>query len=262
MQQALQKYISTKDINEYIKTLEKNKNCHQEDLFWAIAGAHYMEKQYFDYNKAKELCLKSLEIKNNMIAAYNIAYMNEQIIREKYNKTKEEEMLLYYMQAIELGEMKSCNQLGCYYINEEKIPGTNKTPEEYLLKAHNSGIIQGTNNLINLYKRKNNYAKCIKIMMYKFTKTNDTMDLVEIMLYMLNNHKYADYCKFMKKLGKNDMDMNALIKYTNITDSECPVCLETKKCFCLDCSHSVCNSCLFNIFTNSSTQCPICRKEL
>jgi len=266
MQQALSKYTVTKNINEYISILEKHKGCPKEELYWAIAGTHYMTPPLSNYDAAKKLLLKSETINVNVVASYNLGYIYEQLIKNnsdtKNNDEYEKNMLLHYKQAVELNEMKAANQIGLYYIDKDVVPNTYLTPEAYMLMAHNAGIMQGTNNLIDYYRKKNNYEKCIQIMIHKYNKTKDMIELMNVMTYMLNNNKYADYCKFMKSLGKNDMEMNALITYKNMKDDECCVCLEVKKSFILDCSHCVCNSCMYKIFTDVDAKCPLCRKEL
>lgn len=260
MQVALQQFASSKNVNDFITKLETTlKNDPNVAMGWAFVGAHYMSTVN-NPDKCREYLLKSIQINPNPVAVYNLGYHYEQKIRKEYDNQFELEMLKYYKMAIEMNMKQAYNQIGSYYIDRDQVPVLGGTPESYLLMAYNAGIFPALNNLIKLHH--NNYDKCSKYMLEKYNRTNDVMHLMEYILYMLNNHKYADYCKFMKKIGKNNMDMSVLLGTQNFITCECPICMTEKKCIKMNCSHVVCNDCIFKIFTEVDAKCPFCRISL
>lgn len=112
----------------------------------------------------------------------------------------------------------------------------------------------------NLYSTKYQLDTFFNIFLLKNRKTK---------LYYTNTHK---------KIVENEELLNCLstqINYENNNISilnkfeyvinDCPVCLEKKKCFKLECSHIFCLECLNNHIGNNNynnKNCPLCRSEM
>lgn len=209
--------------------------------------------------KDDNLAIKYLELSlsgsfNLGFVHYNLGYIYETKLKNIKDTNSENKMINHYIKAIELNVHKACNQLGCYFMHTErtfKINNKYLTIEELLIIAGNNNIVQGFNNLINLYK--NDYQKKIVILEKKYNLTKNVIDLMTFMLEMLNNGDYKRYCIWYKDYtGNNNMNMTSFLRRSPLhINMECPVCLETKDCLKMQCTHDLCNQCVYDIFCSN-----------
>lgn len=89
----------------------------------------------------------------------------------------EKQMIHYYKLSTEMRMYQAYNQIGSYFLDPE-IGGT---PESYLLIAQQNELLPAYNNLINLYRKQNSYAKCVQMMELKYRRTSNIQHLIDLM---------------------------------------------------------------------------------
>lgn len=252
-----------------------------------LVGTHFLTEVPPDETKAMKYLKQSMEWQPTSMGAYQLGYLLETRLRQrlgvrhvgdvakdvKVNNEDVKEMIHWYQLAARAQEGKAMNQLGCFFLDFEHMLPTpsplDKTPEEYLISSKEKKIPQAYTNLIRLYRKKDEYKKLVSILEEKVMlnpKNPNPLELMDLILLMLNKKDYSNYCRFIKKFQGGSYDIHALLQpgSSSVEEAECCVCLETKPCFKLVCSHVSCNNCLFEIFASPTvkSRCPICRRAL
>lgn len=251
LKKILDDYQQHKDIDILLTNAHK-LNKREQVFCYAMVGGEFLQKN--KYNDALVYLFKSYELEINLIAAYNLGFAFE-ILKD------EEKMLKYYGIAINLFKCpRAHNQIGKFYLNESNVPILGNTPESYLLFATDHGINQGFANLIILYK--DNYGKRIDIRMKQYEKTQNSNDLMNAMLDMLNSGDYFRYITLSKIVNIIGTPNEHILSLINQHEDDCAICLEySNKCVKTFCNHSFCAKCI-SIITLNNHLCPMCRKDL
>lgn len=262
--ELLNAYNQTKDLAKLTAAVNALPDTAAEKpVLLAIIGGEYVTK--FNFGAAEAHLTASINIRPTGVALYNMGYLRETTVRgvkevgAPDTSALETEMVKYYLITLELKMYQAANQLGAFYMDRPPHPLLERTPEEYLQLAADKGIVQAFNNLMTMHKN-TDPKKCHVVMLKKYAATKNPLDFMECLVYMLNHGMYADYCKIMKAMG-NKVDLRSIMGGA-VTTSECPICYEQRDCITLNCSHSMCNDCMFNVFTAENAVCPFCRKKL
>lgn len=146
-------------------------------------------------------------------------------------------------------------------------------------------LIHNTKEILNIYSTAENICITENGMynIYNYGNNNiysqkTGLDLFMNLFLLKNKKTNLIYDKKNKKLENNESIMNSLsmqLYYENeniqvlnrfsYVIEDCPVCLDTKKCFILDCNHKFCLECLNSHIDNinyENKNCPLCRSEM
>jgi len=245
----IQKYLSDGNVENLILKAEETKDY----MLYLVVGTHFIQKEN-NPRKAISYLKKSLGLKAFDPTAYNLGYAYELLFDE-------ENMVQYYLLALDLGNFKSANQLGRYFLSTDKkfrFQNRELSVEDMLNLAADKGIIQAINNLITLYS--DSPKKRFQIKMKKYELTKDITCFMDLMLDMLNTGHYYEYTQLVKA-----SPVSLLKSPPGTINSDCPVCLENGSVLKLSCSHPLCLKCLEKIFSVSQARnikCPLCRDGL
>ena len=111
----------------------------------------------------------------------------------------------------------------------------------------------------NFYSTKAGLDLLMNIYLLKNGKTNIIYNKED---KKLNGSKIIE--KISTQLYYENQNIQVMNKFPYLIE-DCPVCLEPKKCFILECSHKFCLECINNHMDNRNYEnksCPLCRKEM
>lgn len=112
----------------------------------------------------------------------------------------------------------------------------------------------------NIYSSKSEFDILMNLFLLKNKRTNLTYNKNNKKL--LNNHSLIESMKTQLEYERKEINIDNLFFYTM---QDCPICLESKKCFKLDCNHNFCMECIENHLGNinyENKNCPLCRGEM
>lgn len=112
----------------------------------------------------------------------------------------------------------------------------------------------------NLYSTKSGFDLLINLYLLKNQRTNLLHDRVNRKI--IDNDELLNAISTQSYYEKNNIIIENKFEY-NVKD--CPVCLETKKCFKLECNHDFCIKCIKHHVNNNNYEnkkCPLCRGEM
>jgi TPR repeat protein len=220
-----------------IETIEKYKTLKQ---IFNKCNYNFEKIEQFKY-----LTDYILDVFNNKNIETNSSDSNKLLwngIYYQHIENNYDEMITYYLMAIELGNYTAMNILGVYYIIVEKDCDEMK---KYFLMA---------------VELENSDAMCFLGFYYESIEKNyDEMKKYYLMAIELENSDAIKRCKNNNYFYDNNIKNKILNKQFKIIEEEfiCPITLEkTNKCFITKCNHKFSDEIL------KCSVCPLCRIKI